>query len=455
MRHPDIEFRFEGRLLRACEGDTIAAALIANGVHVFGRSSKYHRPRGYRCGQGHCSACAMRVDGLPGVRTCITPVRPRMIVEREHAVPSADLDVMRVAELFSPLMPPGFYYRWFRRSPALWALLERGLARVAGQGRLPSREAAGELRRARCERRRGPQILVVGGGPAGLSAAAAAADAGAEVVLVERDDRLGGRALGREPLVERLIERLSTDEDIELLTNAEAIGWYEEGVVAVDRTPDLLILEPQAVVLATGGYDAGLPFPDWDLPGVMFATAAQRLLDRHGVRPGSRAVVLTADDDGYDTVRYLSDAGVEIACIADCRRPQQIRPAALGAAMSAGVTVVTSTMAVRAHGFNRVRALSLLTAEVEHLQRYHCDLVCISAGIRPADDLARQAMSHGSLVLRQSDTAQRNHDLWLAGLVNGAVCPGEACDQGREAGAAAASHALGKARATHTAPRDM
>ena len=122
---PELSFLFEGKPMTARKGDTVASALFRNGVRVFGRSSKYHRPRGYRCGMGHCSACAMRVDGLPGVRTCVTPVREGMTVAREHAWPGARGDALRVAEALSPLMPPGFYYRWFRRSPRLWGAFER------------------------------------------------------------------------------------------------------------------------------------------------------------------------------------------------------------------------------------------------------------------------------------------------------------------------------------------
>ncbi|MBM3148103.1 MAG: FAD-dependent oxidoreductase, partial [Actinobacteria bacterium] len=287
-------------------------------------------------------------------------------------------------------------------------------------------------------------VLVVGGGPAGLSAAAAAADASAQVMLVERDDRLGGRTLGREPLVERLIERLSTDKRIELLTSAEAVGWYDEGVIAVDRTPDLLILEPQAVVLATGAYDAGLPFPDWDLPGVMFATAAQRLLDRHGVKPGSRAVVLTTDDAGHHAAGRLAEGAVEVVCIADRRRSEMVPTDVLEAAAGAGVPVVGGATAARAHGFERVNALSVLTTHARRPRRYRCDLVCISAGVRPADDLAYQATARGSLVLApsvavtaQPAAAAGGPALWLAGLVNGADTPASAREQGSAAGAAA------------------
>ncbi|MEE4275044.1 MAG: 2Fe-2S iron-sulfur cluster-binding protein, partial [Thermoleophilia bacterium] len=321
----EFTFFFEGRRMTAREGDTVAAALMANGVHVFGRSSKYHRPRGYRCGRGHCSSCAMRVDGLPGVRTCVTPVRAGMTVEREHAWPTADRDVLRVADALSTLMPPGFYYRRFRRSPRLWGVFERGLARVAGQGEMPSPAAVERLRAARCIRRV-VDVLVVGGGAAGMSAALAAAGAGAQVLLVHRGDRLGGGLADDVPAgpttAVDLAERAANEARLEILTGADAFAWYEEGTVAVDRRPDLLLVDPAAVVLATGGYDTGLPFPGWDLPGVMTATAARRLMSRSGVLPGSRAVILTRDDHAYRLAVQFVAGGGELACVADFREAE-------------------------------------------------------------------------------------------------------------------------------------
>ena len=459
MKRGDIEFLFEGRSLTAREGDTVAAALFANGVRVFGRSSKYHRPRGYRCGQGHCSACAMRVDGLPGARTCVTPVRAGMTVEREHAWPPAGVDVLRAAELLSPLMPPGFYYRWFRSSPRLFDVFERRLASVAGQGRLPGREAADRLAVARCERRDHTAVLVVGGGAAGLSAALAAADAGAGVLLVEQDDRLGGRLAdppGRQPASELVAQALAHDR-IEVLTDSEAIGWYEEGVVAIDRRPHLLLVRPAAVVLATGGYDLGLPFAGWDLPGVMLATGALRLLRRYGVKPGSRAVVLTVDDRGYGVARDLAAGGVGLACVADCRPPQAIRQELRDEATALGTSLVAGAEGAKAQGFARLSGLSLRVSQDGDRKtvRHDCDLVCVWAGVRPADDLAYQAVSRGSLLLSagevlgvvgdngSADVAGEALTVrpWLAGLVAGACDADLAIEQGTAAGSAAARHA--------------
>jgi len=464
----EIAFVFEGRRLRARAGETVAAALLANGVRVFGRSSKYHRARGYRCGRGHCSCCAMRVDGLPGVRTCVTTVRPGMTVEREHAWPSADHDLLRVTEAFSPLLPPGFYYRWWRRSPRLFAVFERLLAHAAGQGRLPSPHAVGRLAAARCERREQVDVLVVGAGVAGMSAALAAGDAGAHVLLVEQDDRLGGRladdtrlfaglaaiAGGDEPtgpaIAAGMAAAVLAHERIEVLLDAEAVGWYEDDTIAVDRHSDLLVVNPAAVVLATGAYDLGLPFPNCDLPGVVLASGAQRLVNRYGVRPGSRAVFVTRDDFAYAVAMQFTAAGIDVVCVADRRRRDEIDERLIGELATRGVPAVTGVERVRADGLGRVSSFSLQVAGDQGRvnQRYDCDVVCVSAGLSPADELAYQALSEGALVLSAPGLAERDEagrvgsgdrrGPWLAGLVAGADSPVIAIGQGKAAGLAAA-----------------
>lgn len=472
----EFTFLFEGRPMTAREGDTVAAALIANGVHVFGRSSKYHRPRGYRCGRGHCSSCAMRVDGLPGVRTCVTPVRAGMTVEREHAWPRADRDLLRAAELLSPVMPPGFYYRWFRRSPRLWGAFERGLAQVAGQGEMPSREAVERLGAAHCERR-AVDVLVVGGGAAGMSAALAAAGTGAGVLLVQRGDGLGGGLADDAPagsaLAADLAERAASAARTEIITGADAFAWYEEGTIAVERRPDLLLVDAAAVVLATGAYDAGLPFPNWDLPGVMTTTAARRLLSRYGVLPGSRAVVVTRDDHAYRVALQLVEQGMDVACVADYRETGETGIAAertsshpvadraiLTELAGCGVDLLTGLGSVTAHGIDRVRSATLRPAgrpgaAPRRARTYECDTVCYSAGARPADDLAYQASCAGSVVLSDrgaeagegaapgvgagaASVVPAPASPLLAGLITGDVTAAQAIAQGEAAGKAAA-----------------
>jgi len=417
-----LAFEFEGHRLEAAPGQTIAAVLVAHGVRVFGRSAKFHRPRGVRCANGTCSSCAMRVDGLPGVRTCVTPVRDGMRVEREHAWPSADHDLLRVAELAGPVLRAGSYYRWFRRSPHLWRLAERGLSAAAGQGELPALVDADRFSGARCRILHGVDVLVVGGGVAGLSAGLAAARAGAHTLLVERHQAVGGglaadTALHPEAaamvgasaaadggeVAGALAGQARAQAGLELVPGAEVVGWYQEGVVALVRDLDLLLCEPRSVVLATGDHEVVPPFVNGDLPGVMTAGAVQRLLEVHRVRPGRVATVLANDARGYHVAAQLAAAGVIVACIADLRQDGQV-PDALGSALGPyGIRVLAGVRGMRAHGLNSVRAVTLRVqargAVAERPVKLASDLVCVCLGARPADELARQALAFGRYAL--------------------------------------------------------
>ncbi len=449
-----VRFVFDGRPIVALEGDTVAAALVAHGVRVFGRSSKYHRPRGLRCGNGTCSCCAMRVDGLPGVRTCVTPVREGMVVEREHAWPSAEFDLMRGGELAAPLLHAGFYYRWFRRSPRLWSTAERLLARAAGQGDLPSAEAARRLAGARLRRRAGVGVLVVGGGPAGLSAALAAAEGGAEVVLAERHPALGGAAAptgsgrDRAEVLERAVRQ---HPRVEVLAPAEVAGWYDEGVVALTDGDDLVLMEPAAVVLAAGAHELLLPFRGGDLPGVIAAGAARRLL-RGGVRPGRAVVLVTDRSDGYALAAELTAHGVAVAAVADRRPARQVAADERLGLESLGIPLHTGLRDMIGHGRTSVGAVSLVLRDDDRARpqtaRIACDVVCVAAGGRPAAELARQALAEGHFALApvtldgsaaSTVLAARGPRLFLAGAANGCGSAAEAAADGEHAGRAAAS----------------
>ena len=460
-----ITFSFEGRSLCATEGQTVAAALIANGISVFGRSSKYHRPRGYRCGRGYCSCCSMRVDGLPGVRTCMTAVTPGMEVEREHCWRTADHDVLRASEFLSPLMPPGFYYRWFRRSPRLWGAFERCLARVAGQGKMPSAEAAQRVGEARCRRRDDVDVLVVGGGIAGMSAALAAADEGANVLLLQRSDRLGGGLADvRRPLplddpstagiggsvddISRFVAAVMSSNSISVLTSAEAIGWYEEGTVAIDTHPHLLLVDPATVVLATGAYELAVPFPNCDLPGVMLASGAQRLLGRHGVWAGTRVAFVADDDSAYCVALQFADAGVEVTCVADSRRVANVSDNVKAGLRTRGVKTIMGAHEFRAHGVRHVSALSLRTSQNARIH-YGCDVVCIAGGFSPADELLYHRLSCGGVTLSlpvgtQDRVLAGSLGLWTAGRARGADSAEVAFEQGQSVGRSAGRAAHGR-----------
>src|SRR5947209_1719647 len=231
-RNKQITFTFDGKQVKAYEGDTIGSALYAAGQRTFSRSFKYHRRRGLMCCAGQCPNCMVSVDGAPGARACIEPVRAGMRVEHLNARPSLEFDVMRATDLFGgPFTPPGFYYKTFIRPRRLWPFYEKVLRNAAGLGILREHQ---EEREWRTEyRRRHADVLVVGGGVAGMAAAAAAAERGADVVLVDEGAELGGRALieSDRAQLERLVGAVHA-AGVEVLTRACALAYFD-GLVPV------------------------------------------------------------------------------------------------------------------------------------------------------------------------------------------------------------------------------
>ncbi len=195
-RSQTLSFTFDGKPVEALGGDTIGSALYAAGQRTFSRSFKYHRRRGLMCCAGQCPNCMVAVDGAPGVRACTEPVREGMTVEHLNAQPSLELDAMAVTDVLGgPFTPPGFYYKTFIRPRRLWPLYEWVLRHAAGLGRLPQRQAE---RTWRTEyRRRHADVLVIGAGHAGLSAAIAAAELGADVVLADEGPSRAVACCGR------------------------------------------------------------------------------------------------------------------------------------------------------------------------------------------------------------------------------------------------------------------
>ena len=317
-RSREVGFTFDGKRVTGLEGDTIGSALFAGGQRTFSRSFKYHRPRGLLCCAGQCPNCLVQVDGAPGVRACTEPLREGMKVEHMNASPSLDFDVMRATDLVGgPFTPPGFYYKTFIRPRRLWPLYEKVLRHAAGLGRVrrsqPEREWRTEYRRRHAD------VLVVGGGAAGLSAAIAAAEQGADVVLCDEGAEPGGRLLheGGHERARELTARARA-AGVEVLASAPALGAFD-GLVPVWQGDTLHQVRAARIVYATGAIEQPLVFPGNDLPGVMLSGGARRLAALYGVAPGTRAVVAAVCDRGLEAAAALHDAGVELAAVADLR----------------------------------------------------------------------------------------------------------------------------------------
>jgi sarcosine oxidase subunit alpha len=321
-RESEVTFQFEGKPVTGFSGDTIGSALYASGRRIFSRSFKYHRPRGLQCCSGHCANCQMTVDGIPNVRVCTEPIREGAVVSGQNFLGSLDRDLMSATDKFGgPFTPPGFYYKTFIRPRRLWPLYEKLLRNVAGLGKL----AANGERAERVEvEHRHVGTVVIGGGQAGLEAALAAARKGESVIVVDEGPEPGGSLLSdRDGIAtaRELQERVRA-AGVELLAPATAIGLFEQNLVPVAYGNTLLKIRAHHVVVAAGVTEQPLVFPGNDLVGVMLPEGVRRLVNYWSIKPGARAVVLTADERGLAAAADLERVGVEIAELVDFRTRQ-------------------------------------------------------------------------------------------------------------------------------------
>jgi sarcosine oxidase, subunit alpha len=370
-RARSFTFSWNGRAIPAYPGDTIVSALAATGQRVFSRSYKYHRPRGVLTASYLDPGCFFQVGDEPNVRGAHRLAEPGMDVRSQNTWPSLSFDLKAANQLAGRFLGPGFYYKTFIRPQRLWPLYERVLQRFVHAGHV----AADTPRIAVDKRYAHPDVLVAGGGPAGLAAAVAAAQAGARVMLVDEEHRLGGhlRWGGSSDLatLRELRDLVASTPGIEVHSNAVVAGRYDGNWIAVVQrglaggAEQLIKARAKVLLVAPGLIERPYVFQGNDVPGVMLATAARRLIRLHAVKPGERAVVLTANADGDAAVDDLRQAGVEIAQVVDAR---------------------TGGDLVRVHGHRRVRAVTLADGRT-----VECDLVVTAVGWTASTSLLNMA----------------------------------------------------------------
>ncbi len=359
-RARSFTFAWNGAQFPAYAGDTIVSALAACGVQVFSRSYKYHRPRGILTANYLDPSCMMQVGDEPNVRAAHRLVEPGMKVAAQTGWPSLRFDVKAGVGLITRFLGPGFYYKTFMWPRRWWPLYEHLLRRFITGGTTSPNSEHGYYDKRYAH----PDVVIAGGGPAGMAAAVAAASAGAQVMLVEEEHRLGGHLRygdekARDVLAQLQFE-LQARTGIEVLTNAVVTGRYDGNWIAVverglPRVAERLIkARAKVLVVASGLIERPYVFEGNDLPGVMLSGAVRRLINLYAVRPGTRAVVFTANDDGDLAILDLRRVGIEVAAVADARRGEGI---------------------VRAWGRNRVRGVELTNGS-----RIDCDLLVIAAG---------------------------------------------------------------------------
>ena len=311
------------------EGDTIASALVAGGVRVVSRSMKYRRPRGYLTNDFWDPNGLVQVGDDPNVRSAHRLIEPGMAVEAQNVWPSLDHDLRAVTGLASRFLTAGFYYKTFMRPQWLWPTYERVLATFSPGGRID----LDTPHRYHDKRYTHPDVVVAGGGPAGMAAALAAAEAGARVLLVEQGRRLGGHLLWAGDDDRALAADLTSAvvaAGVEVLTDSTVTGRYEDNwtaivgrnhPVAVER---LIKARSKVLVVAQGLIERPYVFDGNDKPGVMLSGAVRRFVNMYAVRPGNTALVFTANPDGDAAAADLDRAGVDVTVVG-CPRGQQHR----------------------------------------------------------------------------------------------------------------------------------
>ena len=420
-RSRGLHFSFDGRPYTGVAGDTLASALLANGVHLMARSFKYHRPRGVLgCGAEEPNALvAVRRDAArytPNLRATQVELYDGLAAHSQNRWPSLAFDLGAVNDLLAPFIPAGFYYKTFMWPRRAWRwLYEPRIRAAAGLGHSPTEADPDRYasRYAHCD------VLVVGAGPAGLAAAAAAAASGARVMLCDEQNEFGGSLLADDPRaapaiegrpalqwLEETLATLGSNTRVTLLPRTTAFGYFPHNLLGLNERLTEHLADPQPdlprerqwqvrareVVLATGAIERPLVFPGNDRPGIMLAGAARTWLNRYGVLPGTRAVVVTACDEAYLAALELQEAGVFIASIAEVRAHDEGSWAAK--ARAAGIPVLTRATVLGTGGRRRVN--SILLAQLQGgeplAQTQPCDLVLMSGGFTPSVHLfSRQA----------------------------------------------------------------
>ena len=467
-RAQPLPFEFDGVRYEGFAGDTLASALLANGVHLVGRSFKYHRPRGIvGAGVDEPNALVQLGRGArtePNVRATTQELYAGLVAASQNCWPSVRFDLGAISQVASRLMPAGFYYKTFMwpPTPKGWLRYEHVIRHAAGMGRvapLPDPDAY-EHQYAHCD------VLVIGAGPAGLAAARAAARAGARVVICDENPVGGGSLLGTAATIDgsdaahwitATAAELAGHPDVTLLLRTTAFGYYDGNLVGlIERITDHLSINPaglprqrlwkvraRAVVLAAGAHERGIAYANNDLPGTMLAGAVRTYVERYAVRPGSRAVVFANNDSAYATALALHRAGVAIAAIVDPRAGVGLDGALPHAARAAGLPIVAKSVVVGAHGRLRVRAVDVAPLVGGAIRRIDCDLVAVSGGWNPAVHLFSQA--RGKLVyddaLATFVPGSAPAPITPAGAANGRFDLAGALAEGHAAGLAAAAQA--------------
>lgn len=415
--HP-VTFKYDGKQYQGYQGDTLASALIANGVKVVGRSFKYHRPRGIlSAGSEEPNALVQLEEGGytdPNTRATMIELYEGLTATSQNCWPSVNFDVNEINNVFKRLIPAGFYYKTFMWPPKLWMWYEHQIRNAAGMGLCPTEKDPDhyETVHAHCD------VLVVGAGPSGLAAALAAGRTGARVILADEQGELGGTLLNEaeeidgkpaDVWIEEAVAELSTMQEVRIMPRTTVSGYYDYNwLTALERVTDhtgpgsndslprqrFWKIRARQVVLATGAIERPLVFADNDRPGIMLAGAVRTYINRYSVLPGQEILIFTNNDTAYRTAIDAIKTGAR-AYVADVR--QNPNGVLVQKAKALGVKVYPNTAVTGVRGRKGVKGVDVmdLTDDGAGVSGAHytidCDCVAMSGGWNPTVHLYSQS----------------------------------------------------------------
>ena len=418
-----ISFKFNGKILFGYKGDTLASALLANGIHLVGRSFKYHRPRGF-LGSGSEEPNAIvqlhkdKAKTEPNIRATQIEIFEGLEAASQNCWPSVNFDISEINNFFSPILPAGFYYKTFMWPAKFWEKYEYFIRKSAGLGISPTKRDPDlyDHKYYHCE------ILIIGSGPAGLTAAMIAAKSGKKILLVDEKPEHGGSLVGSnnevtnidnktpKEWIQKTYSELLKNKNIKILNRTTVAAYHNYNyLIMMQNLTDhlnendkknkirqrLWKVRAKKVIIATGSIERPMIFDCNDRPGIMLSSAVRKYLNHYGVKCGNNVVIFSNNDDAYETALSLHNKGVKINTIIDIRKESQGE--LVKKCIDLGIKIMWKHTIVKAEGHKKINTAIVMkltdnnNSIVGDKIKISCDLLCVSGGYTPAVHLFTQS----------------------------------------------------------------